>query len=311
MGRVQKLLPLDQVSRYAREMASPGVGGDLCSGVISLFTDYSYQGPYLGQIKSRLLNKQPHNPPYVSAIIDLMHDAPAFNPRSAAYLLASCFPYLPNNSVVLAVVDPGVGTERAGLAVRVADKWLVGPDNGLLAPAANRFGGGEWYRLPKPQDDVSPTFHGRDVFADVAAELVVVSGLVEIEPDKSASCHDSATFFRGGKGYGAMVGQLAAISDNQVIGHDWPNDIDEVVYVDSFGNLHTGRRASTVNKGEELLFAGYRLEYAQKFADMPTSGLFWYENSMGMVEIAANCDSARQVIGFDEAVGASFTWARD
>ena len=101
--------------------------------MILLFTDFGLEGPYVGQMKAVLHREAPGVP-----VVDLMHDAPAFDPRAAAYLLAALAPEMPPDFIVLAVVDPGVGGARRPLTVAAGGRWYVGPDNGLLAPAARR-----------------------------------------------------------------------------------------------------------------------------------------------------------------------------
>jgi S-adenosylmethionine hydrolase len=116
-------------------------------------------------------------------ILDLTHDVRQFAVRDGAFLLWSAIPYLPVG-VHLVVVDPGVGTERRPIALRVArGDLLVGPDNGVLRPAAQRLGGiAEARALTNPglwRDEVSSTFHGRDLFAPVAARLAAGTPLAE------------------------------------------------------------------------------------------------------------------------------------
>jgi S-adenosylmethionine hydrolase len=95
--------------------------------MILLFTDFGYEGLYVGQMKAVLARDAPNVP-----VIDLMHDAPAHDPRSAAYLLAALVPEMPEGAVCLAVVDPGVGSDRTPLVVNADGRWFVGPDNGLF-----------------------------------------------------------------------------------------------------------------------------------------------------------------------------------
>ena len=96
---------------------------------IYLFTDFGYEGPYVGLMHAAVARQAPG-----SCVVDLQHDAPAFRPSEAGRLLAAQLPYLPSTSVVVAVVDPGVGTDRRGLVVETKGAVLVGPDNGLLSP---------------------------------------------------------------------------------------------------------------------------------------------------------------------------------
>ncbi len=239
-----------------------------------LFTDYTLSGPYVGQLKARLQQGRA-----AGRIVDLMHDAPPFQPRRAAYLLAACLPYTPPDAVILAVVDPGVGSERAGCAVRVGARWLVGPDNGLLAIAARAAAEPAWYALPAPGPEASATFHGRDVFADAARRLAV------------------------GEGAG-----LAPFPAEAAVGGDWPADRDETIYADGFGNVMTGRRAQTLPGDAVMQVGGHRLERARTFSDLPEGGAFWYENALGLAEVAVNQGRADALEGL--GIGVPCAWQR-
>lgn len=240
------------------------------SGVF-LFTDFGLEGPYVGQMKAVLLARAPGFP-----IVDLMHDAPAFRAREAGYLLAALLPYLPADAVVVAVVDPGVGGTRAALCARAGTRWLMAPDNGLLAPALRAEREATVYRLTIPED-VSASFHGRDVFAPAAAEVAVTGAL----PDGAAAT----------SGW---------------VGRDWPGHLPEVIYTDRYGNVMTGLPAVMVPAGAGPRLAGRVLERARTFDDVPPATAFWYENSIGLAEIAVNQGSAAAMFGL--AVGAAVSF---
>mgnify|MGYP005839479333 CR=1 FL=1 len=241
--------------------------------VIVLFTDFGYAGPYVGQMKAVLAQQAPG-----VAVIDLMHDAPAFRPEPAAYLLAAAAGHLPTDAVLVAVVDPGVGTERAALAIAAGDGWLVGPDNGLLAVLAARRGARGGWRLPLPAR-TSASFHGRDLFAPAGGAL-------------------------------AVSGELPAGSEpvQRWIGQDWPAERAEVVYLDGYGNAMTGLQADSMAPGAGLEVTGRRLPGARTFAERPAGTPFWYPNSLGLVEVAANQASAAGLLGLE--VGAPVTVIR-
>lgn len=149
---------------------------------ITFLTDYGRTDEFVGIVHSVLRTLAPH-----AHVIDLSHDVAPYDVRAAGLLLARSAPWL-CPGVVLAVVDPGVGTERRAIAVEVGDgaSVLVGPDNGLLAPAVAMCGGAdraveltdEAYHLPSP----GPTFAGRDVFAPAAAHLCTGVDLAELGP---------------------------------------------------------------------------------------------------------------------------------
>lgn len=231
--------------------------------MIFLFTDFGAAGPYVGQVKAVLAERAPK-----VTVIDLLHDAPAFNAKASAHLLAALAARIPRGSVTLAVVDPGVGGPRAPLAVAADGRWFVGPDNGLLSVAAARANKRAVFTIGWRPQRLSDSFHGRDLFAPVAAMLARGDRRTP-RLNKSAFAVD----------FGAQ-------------------DLSEVIYVDRFGNLVTGLRAQAVPRDRELVVNGRRVRYARVFSEASPGEVFWYENSLGLVELAANCASAERVLGF-------------
>ena len=134
--------------------------------MILMFTDFSHAGPYLGEMEAVLRRTAPEVP-----VVNLMADAPAFSPKPSAYLLAALCGRVPVGDVVLAVVDPGVGGERAPVAVEADCCWLVGPDNGLFELVVRRARAVRTYGIGWRPDTLSTSFHGRDLFAPIAARL--------------------------------------------------------------------------------------------------------------------------------------------
>ena len=231
--------------------------------MIYLFSDFGGKGPYVGQMAAALAAVAPGHP-----VIDLMQDAPMFEPRAAAYLLAALAEHLPAGGVVLGVVDPGVGrTDRRPVVMRAAGRWYVGPDNGLLAVVARHDGASEWWEITWRPERMSSTFHGRDLFAPVAAMLA-----------------------RGD----AVPG--ARFDSSEAVGIDWPDDLGEVVYIDHYGNAMTGVRAFTLPADAELKVADIGIARAHTFADVAAGTVMWYENSCGLVEIAVNQGSAAHIL---------------
>lgn len=227
-----------------------------------LFTDFGWQGPYVGQVKAVLATRCP-----ARLAIDLMHDAPAFRPCEAGYLLAAIAPWISPGAVVVAVVDPGVGTERRAIAAAVGECWFVGPDNGLLAPAINAAQANQRvFALPTPEH-VSASFHARDVFAPAAAELAL---------------------------RGRVAGQREIMD---WVGRDSPADIDKIIYIDGYGNVLTGRRVATLPSGMGPAIAGQSVISARTFAEVDPGVPFWYQNSIGLVEIAVNQGNAARRFG--------------
>jgi S-adenosylmethionine hydrolase len=233
--------------------------------VIFLFTDFGREGPYVGQIHAVLAQQSAGVP-----VIDLMHDAPLCAPRPAAYLLAALAKDFPGNAVCCAVVDPGVGTARAPVAVEADGRWFVGPGNGLLELIARRAHACRQRRIVWRPDALSASFHGRDLFAPIAARLAATG---DLPPD-----------------------WLAPL-DAPCPGSDWPDDLAEVIYVDRFGNLMTGLRAAQLAPDAMLEVAGRPVAPARTFGDAPADMPFWYGNSSGLAEIAVPNASAAALLG--------------
>ena len=152
--------------------------------MIVLFTDFGANGPYLGQMEMAIRRIAPS-----AVVVNLLADAPSFDPRASAYLLAALTVEVPEGAVVLGVVDPGVGGPRRPMVARVDGRWLVGPDNGLFELLLRRGSQIETWEIVWRPDRLSATFHGRDLFAPVAARLASGQaldqmGLRRIEPPR-------------------------------------------------------------------------------------------------------------------------------
>ncbi|HLN23431.1 MAG TPA: SAM-dependent chlorinase/fluorinase [Patescibacteria group bacterium] len=233
--------------------------------MIVLFTDFGLQGPYVGQVKAVLWQQAPGVP-----VIDLFADAPSLRPREAAYLLAAYVDAFPAGSVFLCVVDPGVGGDRPAVAAKIDGRWFVGPGNGLFEPLIRRASMVEGYGIVSPEDrTVSASFHGRDLFAPVAGRLA-----------------------RGDTPQAAGLRPAALPREA-----DWPDDLACIVYVDGYGNLMTGLRASGVDPAAVIEAAGRRLTRARTFCEVPEGDAFWFENANGLVELAVNRGRADAVLG--------------
>jgi S-adenosylmethionine hydrolase len=222
--------------------------------MILTVTDFGPQGPYLTQMKAVLRREAPG-----VTVLDLFSDAPAFNARASAYLMTAYVDEFPTETVFLCVVDPGVGGARDAVVVRAGRRWFVGPDNGLMAIVARRAGDAQAWRIDWQPAHLSASFHGRDLFAPVAGRLA--SG--DLPPGRPV---DPAT----------------------LLGHDWPEELHEVVYIDHYGNAMTGVRAATVPDNATVTIAGRTLVRARPFSDVPVGTPFWYDNANGLLEIAVN-----------------------
>jgi len=231
--------------------------------MIVLFTDFGLQGPYTGQMKAVLQQMAPG-----ISIIDLFADAPAGNPKASAYLLAAYAQWFAAGTTFLCVVDPGVGGTRPPVVVEADERWYVGPGNGLFELIARHAAKTRSWDIDLEPQRLSASFHGRDLFAPVAAMLA------RGEPPPGRPRKDDADRRR-----------------------DWPDDLAEIVYVDHFGNAMTGLRAATLAPNAKLAAAGRVLERARTFGDRPPGAAFWYENSNGLAEIAVNRGRADRDLG--------------
>lgn len=229
---------------------------DPAMSVIALFTDFGLAGPYTGQVKAVLARRAPAVP-----VVDLFADAPAFDPRLSAYLLAAYAEAFEPGDVILAVVDPGVGSPRRALVLEADARRFVGPDNGLFELVLRRAAAWRCWMIEPDPKPLSATFHGRDLFAPAAARLAL-----------------------GGPPSGPPTFPMRV--------SDWPDDLPEIVYVDHYGNAITGVRASQLPAAAELEVAGWRIPRGRTFSDVPAGSPLWYENSNGLAEIALNGGSA-------------------
>lgn len=232
--------------------------------MLALFTDFGLDDPYVGQLHAAILAHAPN-----ASIIDLFHNVPVFDIRAAAYLLPAYTTQLPADAVVLAVIDPGVGTRRRPLIIEADGRWYVGPDNGLFELVVRRAHRAQAYEILWRPDQLSTSFHGRDLFAPIAAQL---------------AC-------------GMRVSEISACEcklDNA--GSMWPDDYGAVLYIDHYGNAITGLRAESC-EGEQLIVNGHQIDRAETFGAVDVAVPLWYENANGLVEIACNQRHAADCLG--------------
>lgn len=232
--------------------------------MIHLFTDFGWAGPYVGEMKAVLAREAPD-----SKLIDLMHDAPIFNPRASAYLLAALSRRFVAGDICLGVVDPGVGDHNRRVLIVDADGvQFVGPDNGLFAVLAHRAQRVNCREVLWRPAMLSNSFHGRDVFAPIVSRL-----------QNGISIEDSI------------------IPRESLVGFDYPGQLTEVIYFDHYGNAVTGISAEHYSTQTIFSIRGRRLSHARTFSSVASGEMFWYSNSMGLIEIAANQASARDLLG--------------
>jgi S-adenosylmethionine hydrolase len=253
--------------------------------IITLTTDFGLRDPYVAEMKAVILGISPS-----ARIVDVTHQVEKFNVRMGAYILASASPYFPKGAVHVAVVDPGVGTKRQPIIVQTRKACFVGPDNGVLALAAKSVGGqvhvhritNRKFMLP----EVSSTFHGRDIFAPVAAHLAKGRRPAEFGPEihQMMSPELVATVRRRD----ALEGQ--------------------VIHVDDFGNIVTSfteKELETMKiKGEVHLNFGkvtLTLQLLKAYGDIGKQQPLAIVGSSNFLEISLNQGNAARV--FNVCVG--------
>jgi len=237
------------------------------SGIVALLTDYGLQDPYVGVMKGALLSVAPE-----ARIVDLTHDIPPQDVREGARVLAAALPYFPDGTIFVAVVDPGVGTDRAIVGVEGGGHIFLAPDNGLLSVLARpsrivKITESKYFRSP-----VSNTFHGRDIFAPAAGHLARGVDLGKFGPPLKTLKNLDLPALRPSASGGTQ---------------------GEVVAIDRFGNLIT-------NIPEELLPAEPRItvgrctlrKLSRSYADARKGDLLALVGSTGHLEISVNQGSA-------------------
>ena len=249
------------------------------SGVITITTDFGHKGPFAAVMKGVILTRFPE-----AKIIDLAHDIPAQWPPEAGFWVSRSYPWFPSGSVHLAIVDPGVGTERDILVAECDGHVFMAPDNGLLAqlldscdePRVFKLDEQKLTSLDLPQP--SATFHGRDIFAPIAAELA--AGRTSVE---------------------AIATPV----------HEWtPGWIDEpetadgkitgvIVTIDTFGNLISNIDASLLEHFREPIadLAGHQISMQTTYGRAQPGDYLALVNSFGVVEIARAEGSAADGLG--------------
>jgi S-adenosylmethionine hydrolase len=249
---------------------------------IVFLSDYGLDDEFVGLCHAVMAQVAPE-----ARVIDLTHAIPPQDVLRGALVLGGALPYLPADAVILAVVDPGVGTERRPLAVSVhdGDRLLVGPDNGVLSPAWGTTGPARAVEIVSSDvvlTPVSRTFHGRDVFAPAAARLAVGWPLDRLGPDLNPSALSRVD-----------------LPQPEIEGDEIHT---EVLSVDRYGNLQlsaTSDHLSRLQGPLEVVVHGDAapLSRAQTFADVVEGQLAVIVDSAGWAALVLNRGSAAEALG--------------
>jgi hypothetical protein len=255
------------------------------AGVITFLSDYGRDDDFVGVCHGVMARIAPE-----ARVIDVTHGIDRHDVRSGALVLRRALPYFPPG-VHLAVVDPEVGAERRAIAVRTVedDRLLVGPDNGLLALAIDRFGGAveavDVARSRHRLEPTSATFHGRDLFAPVSAHLAAGAPLADA-------------------GEPIDVGELARLHMPTAGRDENGGLVAHALAFDRFGNVmldveHAELAGSGLKLGHRVTINDELAHYATTFADVPPGELLLYEDAYRTLALAINRGSAAHHLGLD------------
>jgi S-adenosylmethionine hydrolase len=244
---------------------------------VAMISDFSYSDNYVGIMKGVIRSIS-----HFADIIDITHGVEPGNIQSAAYSLGSAYKFFPKNTVFLCVVDPKVGTARNAIAIETENYFFVAPDNGILSPIiksekiiSSVILNNEKYHLKNK----SNTFHGRDIFAPVAAYISIKVELAELGEPTTPRCL-------------TILDDIEpTVNDDGVSG--------KIIHIDSFGNLVTNVNADDLKKKDiRILVADYEINgISNTYADVKENELLAYIGSSGMIEIASNKANAKQITG--------------
>ena len=240
------------------------------SSLVTLLTDFGTQDSYVAEMKGVILTRAP-----AALLIDLTHSIAPGDIRSAAYVLGRTWHRFPAGTVHLVVVDPEVGAARAPVALSAQGHWFVGPDNGVFT-AVLHDAEVEVVVLPTPTD-ASPTFHGRDLFAPAAADLLRGEPLANL-----------------GQPFSGLPVRLAYTAPH----YEGKTVIGEIVYIDRFGTLITNLTTDLVPPYAKLEVEDLEIGPLRRtFGDVTSGGLLAYVGSGGEIEIAVRNGSAARRLG--------------
>jgi S-adenosylmethionine hydrolase len=247
--------------------------------IVTLTTDFGTADGYVGEMKGVILSSAPG-----ITVVDITHDIEPQDIDGARLLIERCWRCFPPGTVHAVVVDPGVGSSRAAIAVESEGRQFVGPDNGVLS-AALCSPDARAVVLPVP-DDASATFHGRDVFAPVAARLASGVPLSLV---------------------GAPYASPMVIADPEPTTLQSGSIVGEVVHADRFGNAVTNIKVATASRSGTIEVAGRELPFVRTYADVAPGEVLALVGSSGRLEIAVRNGHATRTLGLARGSRVIFT----
>lgn len=256
---------------------------DSRSGIVTLLSDFGVRDSYVAAMKGKIFSVETG-----LKVVDITHHISQGDVRSGAYVLSQAAFCFPKGTVHCAVVDPGVGSARAAIVLKAAGHFFVGPDNGLLSDVMKKGQGFQVRRVEVFQVRGPQTFHGRDLFAPVAARIAAGVAIEEVGPQ-----HEGPV---------ASLDKAPRVESGVLKG--------DVVYVDGFGNLITNIAPSHLvelgvnveaGKGTEGIVVEVREEkiggVSRTFSEVASGELVSYFGSAGTLEVAVRDGSATEVVG--------------
>jgi len=231
--------------------------------IVTLTTDFGLDDWYVAAMKAVLLSHTP-----AAQLVDVTHTIPAGDIIKGSITLERAIASFPPTTIQLAVVDPGVGSARRGLIVRINHQWVVCPDNGLITWAWKRCGGGEAYEITWKPPALSNTFHGRDVFAPVAGMLASFRAVLDLAKPIADPVLLNLQVSSGARG--------------------------EIIHIDRFGNATTNIPAPSIPPNAQVQVGGLILSIDRTYRDVAPGQPLALIGSSGLLEIAVRDGSAAE-----------------
>ncbi|CAG9326562.1 unnamed protein product [Blepharisma stoltei] len=248
------------------------------SRIVTLTTDFGNSDWYVGAMKGVLLRINP-----AVTIVDITHDVPPQDIIAGSFILLNFCDYYPENTIHVAIVDPGVGSDRRPIAVRLSNSQIfILPDNGLISLLMLRYQIIETYLISNPElmlENTSFTFHGRDIFAPVAAHLSNGASLASVGPNI----------------YDAKISPIIkpVLAKDEMTG--------EIIYIDHYGNCVTNIRDELKYPVEEISIKNHKFSYInQTYSEVEIGSPLILFGSHQFLEIAVNQGNAQRLLGISK-----------
>jgi S-adenosylmethionine hydrolase len=244
--------------------------------IITLTTDFGTKDHYVGAMKGVILGINPN-----ASVIDITHEIEKYNVTEAALKLSNFYSYFPEGTVHVVVVDPGVGGSRKPLALESNGHYFIGPDNGVFSLILRQNEAAGVFEISNPDymlDNVSGTFHGRDIFAPASAHIALGA-----RPQDMGSAVSDPIL---------LDFPEPEVSGGEITGM--------VIYADSFGNLVTNIPSKLIAPGSKVIVGRFTIDrVSNSYADVREGEIVALVGSSGLLEISVNQGSASEVVNIE------------